>query len=359
MQQDVIIRRLEKRDEEAALRLLVSKVPAAQRDRAAAERQARWRWQYYENPSNPESTPILWVADSAGTIAGLVCPLAVRLRTPKGLAGASWCNDWIVDPAFRGTGLGWTLEEAWVKTFPIALGRGWSERAYEVSVKLGLVTVSGFWRYWIVLSRVGFARLLLAAKHHRRLARLAQTAPAIGLSQRPVPGYSIEISSELPAGIDSLWQQVSSGYAFAVERDLKHMKWRYQRHPAQQYQFVTAVAGKDLAGLVVVRLSEDHPRVGVLCDVLVDPSNKNLTTYLVEGALRLLKHSGACAAVVDLPPRLAAAFAAIRRPIIKEDLKILVSDNVKAYGELGIFDASAWYLSKSDSDIDFSGSVLA
>ena len=358
MKQRATIRRFEQRDEEAAVRLLLSKVPAEQRDKAFAERLRRWRWQYFENPSNPESNPILWVADSAGTIAGLVCPLAVRLRTPGGLVGASWCNDWIVDQASRGTGLGWMLEEIWVKTFPVALGKGWSERAYEVSVKLGLVTVSGFWRYWIVLSRIGFARLLLAAGHHRALARLARTPPAIGLGHKPVSGPSIEASTQLPGGLDALWQRVSKAYGFAVERDLKHMKWRYERHPTQKYWFIKASTSTDLVGLVVVRITDDSPPLGVICDVLADPSDRALVTCMLEQALGLLKQEGACAAVADLPPRLAGAFSAIRRPILREDLKILVSDNAQTYGDIGIFDASAWYLSKSDSDIDFSARIL-
>jgi hypothetical protein len=358
MQQGATIRRFDGRDEEAAVRLLVSKAPADQRDKAFAERLVRWRWQYNENPSNPESHPILWVADSAGSVAGLVCPLAVRLRTPKGLVGGSWCNDWIVDRGYRGTGLGWMLEETWVKTFPVALGRGWSERAYEVSVKLGLVTVSGFWRYWIVLSRIGFARLLLAARHHRTLAQLARTPPVVGLRHRPPSGYSIEATTQLPGDLDALWQRVSKAYAFAVERDLKHMKWRYGGPPAQKYWFIKALTSDRLAGLVVVRITDDSPPLGVISDVLVDPSDQALVTSLIEEALRLLRRNGACAAVADLPPRLVTAFSAIRRPILREEIKILVSDNDKAYGELGIFDASAWYLSKSDSDIDFSASIL-
>ena len=144
------IRRLEPGDQQEAIRLLVSKLPRQVRDQACAERLVRWRWQYYENPNNPEQEPILWVADMEDAMAGMVCPLAIRVRTPTGLVRGSWCNNWIVRSGYRGLGIGKLLEQAWIGTFPIALGRGWSERAYIVSVRVGLVTVSGFLACWFV-----------------------------------------------------------------------------------------------------------------------------------------------------------------------------------------------------------------
>jgi hypothetical protein len=109
---------------------------------------------------------------------------------------------------------------------------------------------------------------------------------------------------------------------------------------------------------VVARITADSPPLGVICDVLVDPSDQDLASALLRETLALLKSMGACAVVADLPPKLAGPFLSIRRPMLREDLKILVSDNQKAYGEMGIFDASAWYLSKSDSDIDFSDRLV-
>jgi hypothetical protein len=359
MAESATIRRFERRDEDAAIRLLLSKVPPDQRDQAFAERQTRWRWQYYANPSNPEREPILWVAESAGSIAGLVCPLAARLRTPSGLVAASWCNDWIVDRGQRGTGLGWALEDAWVKSFPVALGRGWSDRAYAVSVKLGLVTVSGFSRYWIVLSRLKFARLLASARQYRSLARLARTPPSLRFG-RPARSASIglDTDADLPEGAGDLWTRVSRAYAFAVERDLAHLRWRYQGHPTHKYWFIKATEAGDLKGLAVARVTADSPRLGVICDLLADPADRGLVSTLLEETLGLLKSMGACAVVADIPPRLTGAFSHVGKPALREDLKILVSDNQKVHGDQGIFDAEAWYLSKSDSDIDFSDSLI-
>jgi GNAT superfamily N-acetyltransferase len=358
MAEDVTIRRFRRSDEADALRLLLSKVAPEERDKVFEERLVRWRWQYYENPSNPEAEPILWVAEAAGAMVGLVCPLAVRLRTPSGLVGASWCNDWIVDKAHRGTGLGWKLEEAWVKTFPVALGRGWSERAYAVSVKLGLVTVGGFHRVWIVLSRLAFGRLLAASGQYRRLWQAARVMPRLNLPAKDAGGAASSVSQGVPEDAGSLWSAVSRCYAFTVERDPAHLKWRYARHPRHKYRFVEARAAGKLVGLAVVRLTSDSPPVGVIADVIANPGDKPVVRSLLAASLDHLRSAGACAVVADFPPAMADCFAAVRRPALAGEIKILVSDNNKAFTPQGIFEATSWYLSMGDSDLDFSDRMM-
>ena len=357
MAEGVVIRRFRREDEDGALQLLVSKVAPERRAAAEAERRVRWKWQYYGNPANPEADPILWVAEAGNSLVGLVCPLAANLRTPAGLVGASWCNDWIVDRGQRGTGLGWALEDAWVKTFPVALGRGWSDRAYAVSVKLGLVTVSGFSRAWIVLSRVGMATLLLRARQYRRFRALAMLPPRLAHRKR-LSGVSIEVLPALPSDAGEIWSRVAGKYRFSIERSLEHLRWRYGQHPTQRHSFLRATVAGEAVGLAVVRVSTDDPAVGVICDLLVDPSSQPLAATLLADALRTLKSAGACAAVADFPPALEGAFRAAGGPMFVEEVKILVGDNARAYGDSGIYDSRSWYLSKADSDIDFNDSVM-
>lgn len=357
MGQGATIRRFRPEDRDAAVDLLLSKVDPATRPAVREQRLARWRWQYDENPANPEGVPILWVAEAAGEVVGLVCPLAAKLRTPAGLVGASWCNDWIVDRSQRGTGLGWALEEAWVKTFPVALGRGWSERAYAVSVKLGLVTVSGFGRAWVVVSRPAFASLLLRTRQYRRLRGLLLLPPKLRLRARRA-AVAMDVLPDLPPDAGALWDRVAPKYGFSVERTQEHLEWRYSRQPTQRYKFIKAAASGATVGLAVVRVSADRPAVGVICDLLADPGDHALVLSLLDRAVTELKAAGACAVVADYPPALAYAFEGLGRPALLEEVKILVSDNLKAHEQAGIYDSRSWYLSKSDSDIDFSDSLM-
>lgn len=360
------IRRFRRDDEDEAIGLLLSKLSPQERSEVYQLRKTRWHWQYYENPANPETEPILWVAEeetkedekTKSRIVGLVCPLAVKVRTPLGLTLGSWCNDWIVHSDYRGKGLGWQLEDAWVKTFPIALGRGWSKRAYEVSVKLGLITVSGFLRCWIVLSRFGFASLLWRVRHFERLKRLLLLPVGLTLSKKRQLGVELGVSSSLLGDEEGIWIRVASCYGFAVERDQAYLEWRYSKNPMQEFKYIRATSNGKLLGLAIVRLSSDRPPIGVICDLVLDPNDIQVGVGLLEKAIEFFSSKGACAVTLDLPPALEPVIRAIKRPIMIEEAKILVGDNDGKYGDLGIYDAKSWYLSRSDSDIDFSPSAL-
>jgi GNAT superfamily N-acetyltransferase len=353
------MRRYRRQDDEAAtVRFLLSKLAPAKREEAFRERVVRWRWQYYDNPHNPEPEPIIFVAEAEGAIVGLLCPLAVTLRTKAGLVSASWGNDWLVEPRYRGTGLGWAMMEARVKSFPVALS-SWalSARAYEVIAKLGLAPVPGFTRAWIVLSRWRCGRLLAAGRRYRKLLELLRLPPELRRLKKQVrPG--IEVVTELPQDSGDLWERVSTNYGFAIDRSLKYLEWRYRGHPTQKYRFVTARHEGALIGLAVVRLTADRPPLGSICDLLADPGDSALVSSLISAALDDLRSLGACAAIADFPPKLAGAFLSVGKPVLTEELQILISEGGRAYADAGIFDAASWYLSRADSDIDFADRLV-
>jgi len=353
MKKEIKIRQYYKSDESQTLDLILSKLPAREAGAALPARQKRWRWQYHDNPNYPEGEPVLWVAVMDEVVVGMACPLAVRLRTPKGIVMGSWCNDWIVSRQTRGTGLGRTLEEKWQHTFPVALGRDWSDRAYAVSVTLGFATVTGFWTVWFVLSRVAFARHLYGLKQYRNLGRLLSLPPRLALGGKKGLAGKTSVGGVLPAGAGDLWAQVAEAYPFAVDRRPAHMKWRYESHPAFKYEFVSLEDGGKLAGLAVVRLTDDRPPVGVVPDLIVDPERPELAKSLFVAAVEHLKSKGACAVRMDIPPRLAEPVLSAPYACLKWDLKMLVSTDDPDLAGMGINEARNWYLTRGDSDADF------
>ncbi len=353
MKKEVRIRRYYEGDEKQALELLLSKLPASAAREHLPVRRKRWRWQYHDNPNYPDGEPVLWVAVMDETVVGLVCPLAVRLKTPKGPVMGSWCNDWIVSAEARGTGLGRKLEEKWQHTFPVALGRGWSERAYEVSVKLGLTTVSGFWTGWFVLSRPAFAERLYRLKEYRNLARLLALPPRLALGRRGPPPGDTAVGRRLPDGAADLWARVADAYPFAVDRHEAHLKWRYEAHPAHDYEFISLGGAGALEGVAVVRLSDDRRPVGVVDELIVDPGAPDLVARLFTAAVEHLRTRGACAVRVDIPPKLADAVFRAPYACLRNDLKILVHTDDPDLVGMGICDAGNWYLTCGDSDADF------
>ena len=353
MKKEIKIRQYYKSDESQALDLILSKLPPREAAAQLPARQKRWRWQYHDNPNYPEGEPILWVAIMDDAVAGMACPLAVRLRTPKGNVMASWCNDWIVSRETRGTGLGRKLEEKWQHTFPVALGRDWSDRAYAVSVTLGFDTMTGFWTGWFVLSRPAFAKRLYRLKQYRNLAKLMSLPPRLSLGGKKGLAGKASVSGSLPAESESLWNRVAEAYPFAVDRHPDHLRWRYERHPAFAYEFISLEEGGGLAGLAVVRLTADSPAVGVVTELIVDPGRPDLVKSLFVAAVEHLGARGACAVRADIPPALSGPVFSAPYTCLRWDLKVLVSSDDPDLVAMGINESRNWYLTCGDSDADF------
>jgi GNAT superfamily N-acetyltransferase len=353
MKKEIKIRQYYKSDESQTLDLILSKLPPREAGATLPARQKRWRWQYHDNPNYPEGEPVLWVAVMDEVVVGMACPLAVRLRTPKGIVMGSWCNDWIVSRQTRGTGLGRKLEEKWQHAFPVALGRGLSDRAYEVSVTLGFATVTGFWTGWFVLSRPAFARRLYGLRQYRNLGKLMSLPPRLALGGKKGLVGKISVDGGLPAGADGLWDEAARAYPFAVDRHAAHLKWRYESHPAFKYEFVSLEDGEDLASLAVVRLTDDSPPVGVISELIVDPARPDLVKSLFVGAVEHLKSRGACAVRADIPPKLADSVFSAPYTCLKQELKMVVSSDDPDLAGMGINEARNWYLTCGDSDADF------
>ena len=103
---EVGIRRFRRSDEKDALDLLLGKFPASERESSYPGRLARWRWQYYANPANPDGEPLIWVAEVDGAFGGMVATIPVRVRTPQGPMLGMWGVDFIVSGRMRGLGIG-------------------------------------------------------------------------------------------------------------------------------------------------------------------------------------------------------------------------------------------------------------
>jgi GNAT superfamily N-acetyltransferase len=350
MVSEVMIRRFTRADEAQAVRLLLSGLPPGEADTAFPIRLERWRWQYYENPSNPEGQPVLWVAEADGSVGGVIGLLVARLRTPKGIVEAAWGNDLIVGKEMRGTGLGRKLDEKWQHTLSVALGRGWSERAYAIHMKLGFTTVTGFTTGWFILSRINFARLLIHRNQRRNLARLAFAPPRF---RRPGQTCDSVVGDKVPEVAGDLWAKVSGSYPFAVERDLTHLRWRYEGHPTHKYEFIQLTDSGEPTGLAVVRTTDDSPAVGIICELIVDPGKPESVRSLVKAAVSHLRAKRVCAALVDVPPRLSESVFSTGLPCIKETFTIVVFTDDDDLANKGIGDARNWYFSRGDSDADF------
>jgi len=242
-------------DEANAVKMLVEKLPPSEREGAYERRIRRWRWQFYENPNNPDGKPLIWVARVDGRFAGMSASVPVSLRTPHGLRPAKWSVDYVVDPEMRGLGIGRKLLAAFTSHPSVGIAIGWTPVAGRVALRVGFRLIWGFTNATLVLSRCRLGIQLVKARRRRDLLRLARVL----LKGIPGPGKGslpVDITRELPEGTDELWGQVAPSYGFCVDRDRKYLEWRFVSHPTHEYHFVRAGEPGAPDGMAVCRLAK-------------------------------------------------------------------------------------------------------
>lgn len=339
-------------DEDPAVRMLVGKLPPSQREDAYRKRVERWRWQFYDNPNNPDGEPLIWVARVDGKFAGMSCSIPVSLRTPRGLKPAKWSVDYVVDPAMRGLGIGRKALSCLTSHPAIGLAIGWTPVAGRVAFKVGFKLVQGFTNATLVLSRCRLAIELAKAGRRRDLLRLAR------VFLRRIPGPAggslpVDITREIPEGTDELWGQVSARYGFCVDRDRKYLSWRFVSHPTHEYHFVRVGGPGTPAALAVCRLTDQTPQLGIISELIVDPEKGDVLVALLDATVGFLKSKGAYAVELGLPPALAPRVLERYACSLAQPLAMIVSTFDKDAEEAGILSPERWYVSRSDSDQDY------
>ena len=339
-------------DEDAAVRMLVEKLPPCEHEGAYARRVRRWRWQFYDNPNNRDGKPLIWVARVDGKFAGMSCSVPVSLRTPHGLRPGKWSVDYVVDAGMRGLGIGRKALSCFTSHPAVGLAIGWTPVAGRVAFNVGFKLVPGFTNVTLALSRCRLAIELAKTGRRRDLIRLA----GVFLKRIPVPGKGslpVGITRELPEGTDELWGQVAARYDFCVDRDRKYLKWRFISHPTHEYHFIRAGGPGTPEGLAVCRLTDETPPLGIISELIVDPERQDVLVTLLDATVGFLKSKGAYAVDVGLPPALAPRVLERYPCSLAQPLAMIVSGSDKDAEEAGILSPERWYVSRSDSDQDY------
>jgi len=349
------ITRFQRSDEADAIGMLLGKLPPSEREKAYAARRSRWRWQYYDNPDNPDGEPLIWVARVDHSFGGMVATIPVKVRTPKGPVLGMWGVDFIVSNKMRGMGIGKSLLAEWIKTPGIAFVMGWSPVSFKVAKRVGFEVMWGFSTADIVLSRIGYTVASVKKKQRTDLNRLARVFWHLNprVKTGAGPGRPCSVQAALPKGAGRLWEEVSEHYTFAVEREETYLKWRFEDHPLYDYRFVCLGAPDDLEGLGICRLTGDNPPLGIVADLIADPTSKEIIYGLTDAMVGYLGSQGAYAARMDLPPCLADPILSRYRCSLRKDRGMIVRTEDEDLRAAGILKADAWYISRSDADEDY------
>jgi hypothetical protein len=118
-------------------------------------------------------------------------------------------------------------------------------------------------------------------------------------------GLKLTEAETFDASFDRFWQRVSPKYPVAVARDRAFLLWRFRGAFFRDYQILTARAGDELVGYVVLRdYLFDGIKAGMIADLLVEPGPRGDSAGLLlvnEATRRLKSHGMALAGALMMP----------------------------------------------------------
>lgn len=249
MPSDFQIKQFELPEQDALLSFLHSAYPEEPRKSDPVF----WKWHHLENPyTDPQDIP-LWVVKSGNEIVGQMATIPVELKVGSRSTGAIWILDFIVDPRYRGQGLGKRLALTAREKYPTMITLGINEQSTAVFRKLNWVALDGIHRYQKLLFPGHDPKPDFDWRFLRSLANFASAPfrPRPNLLQ-PMRPESVRVLDRFDDSFEALWQEASKQWPVAVARRPRFLEWQFGRQPGKKFEVLGCFEQERLAGYAVL-----------------------------------------------------------------------------------------------------------
>lgn len=338
----------------------------------------RWNWQYVENPFISSKELPIWIAiNSDGEVVGQSCAMMEPLKLGSTVRSMAWGVDLIVDPQYRGQGLGSELKKANDESHDIFMSLTMADRTQRINTELGFASIQPVPTYlrvnqWkpeaatqLVINRaiprgaiikkglVNVSNFLkLDPRFAARLYR-ERTEKDAHLAALVDPEISISQIERFTDEFDMLWEEVSPNFHALVKRDHIYLNWKFVNQPHVKHIKWIARKNGSLRGYIIVRKAEPpEPNVGIIIDMFVPPAERSILTALVSAVVdyfsREKVRSILSATSVKEYQDLLAEFGFKK---VEEDIPMVHFKRPDSDSEISL-QPGKWFLSKGDEDWD-------
>jgi GNAT superfamily N-acetyltransferase len=178
MPAEVQIKQFELSEQEA----LLSFLRVAYMEEPRKSDPAFWKWHFLEGPYVHADDIPLWIAKAGEEVVGQLGAIPIRLKVGDEEQRSIWYQDFNVHSDYRKRGLGKRLVQASLKSYPTALGIGFTDQAVPVFRGLKWKTLGESHRY---------QRLLFPGDALKEIARFAPLRKLFNFCYAPFrPGIS-------------------------------------------------------------------------------------------------------------------------------------------------------------------------
>jgi hypothetical protein len=316
---------------------------------------AFFRWQFFDNPANTTGDYTFWIVLHQDSVIAQLGHVPFVGITPDGkrFTGSHPIN-LIVHPDYREFGLGAVLLSRLLKQNSCVLNPGCNEAGAALGSGLGMRDLGCLRRYILVINASAAQALALDGI----LPAIARKLPD---RREHTETRDLIATTHLPDAIPATFPFPLAAYG--VERNREFLQWRYEKHPAFNYEFLLT---RDLQSILVFH--EEHENAtGALVFRIVDfIAHGAAQSSLLTAVVRLARernaalmdffcssncYHGALTGVgfFDEAENDDGRIAALFQPLDfrKVGIRVLVS-----YPTSDSISMQRWFITKGDSDQD-------
>ena len=214
-----------------------------------------WDWQYNANPfakNAPKGVVLLY----DGEMAGFNGSMHIQLKYHDELIRTFWSMDTIVDPDYRGKGLGHKLSARVYGANPLVIGFGLSDIQAHIRKKQGAkpnkqVQEYFFWNKAETIRNI----VKKGIQHAKQIKSLGARPSTAELNATVAP------TLPSPAVVDDLWEKTKAGYEKIIVRNHSYLKWKYAEYPLSYYYYIAIMKKDEMAGIGVFRKDSEHSKL--------------------------------------------------------------------------------------------------
>jgi GNAT superfamily N-acetyltransferase len=352
-------------------------IASAYGDLAPYKGPARWAWQFLENPfclPTDDGIPV-WIAVDDAAVVGQIAVQSAEFKLGSAIHSGGWIVDVMIDPVYRGKGLGHLLQEAVYRDFPLALTLTMAQATRRMAERLGAISFGPVWQFsrWERFSKDDVRRFLAQRAVHRHLYTrsvrffcryfaadsLIASALNIGLvardlfakAARPTDLKILEID-RFGGETDDLWKTISAEYPAISSRDSRFLNWRFADCPQLRYRRFLAYQSDVVIGYLVLRFTEpEELRQGVIVDLMASRRDRDTLARLVVYAVGVFKNRVASIECGTSIPEISAALRASGFFVSRIQTPTALTASTELRADIENCRAG-WFLSKADSDWD-------
>lgn len=322
-----------------------------------------WKWEYKNNPN--DRLEIILAVDE-NKIVGHYAVIPVRMKIGNKEYTTSLSLDTMTRRNYRGQGLFPTLATELYNNIgkngiPITYGfpNAFSIRGFIK--KLDWFEISDLPIY---IRPMNFALLFKQFLKTKFLSIIIGTLINFFFNlflnkKKPPNNIKIERIMKFNKDFDDLWDVNKNMITVGVIRDSRYLNWRYFQKPEDEYVVFTIKNYKKLKGYIILKIEEKfNLKIGLIMDILTDPSCEAYHEYLINHALFFFKKKKVGIISIIMFPQW-RFYKSLKRNLFMKMLKIFFPEEIyfgarKNNDELDIQlveDPNNWYLTWGDTDV--------